>query len=225
MTKLRDRIVDALTAIAGVCAIVVTAIVGLRQFGPAQTPVEAATRDSFVQVVDNWERFSSVGHSLGPAAAAVTIVEFGDYECPFCRDAVPHIEAILRDYDDVRFVYRHMPLPTHPNALPAARAAECAGQQGHFWEYHAVLYASSSWQYADPVFEFERIAAAVGVPDDDAFALCVRSESPVPAIARDQAAAYDAGFNGTPSFLINDRWYRGVVDSLTFREIYAELTR
>src|SRR5690606_31536837 len=79
----------------------------------------------------------------GPANAKVTIVEWSDFECPFCARAVPTIERILKEYpNDVRFVFKHQPLSFHPNARPPASAAEAAGQQGKFWEMHDKLFAN-----------------------------------------------------------------------------------
>ena len=96
--------------------------------------------------VTNWQRYADGGHRLGPETAAVTIIEFGDYQCPFCRASEPHLKAIRAKYgNDVALVYRHFPLPGHGSAFPAARGAECAGQQDRFWEFHELLYSTESW--------------------------------------------------------------------------------
>jgi len=80
----------------------------------------------------------------GPADAWVTLVEFGDFECPYCRNAEPAIEAVLAAHpDDVRLVYKEFPLPQHDQAMPAALAADCADQQGQFWEMHDLLEKGS----------------------------------------------------------------------------------
>ena len=81
-------------------------------------------------------------HIRGPAAAPVTLVEYGDYECPYCGQAYPVVEAVRRQLGDtLRFVFRHFPLAqVHPHALHAAEAAEAAGAQGKFWEMHDTLF-------------------------------------------------------------------------------------
>jgi protein-disulfide isomerase len=81
-------------------------------------------------------------HSRGPEHASVVLVEYGDFECPNCKQAAPAVEIVLRRFEEqVRFVYRHFPLvDVHPHAFAAAEAAECAGAQGKFWEMHAALF-------------------------------------------------------------------------------------
>jgi len=85
-------------------------------------------------------------HSLGAAHAPVTVVEYGDFECPNCKNAAPAVKILLGNFlEQVRFVYRHFPLEQpHPHALGAAEAAECAGAQGKFWEMHDLLFANQA---------------------------------------------------------------------------------
>src|SRR5207249_6046035 len=79
-------------------------------------------------------------HVRGPLAAPVTLVEYGDFECPYCGQAEPVVRELLRDFGDVRYVWRHLPLSdVHPNAQRAAEAAEAAAEQGAFWEMHDLL--------------------------------------------------------------------------------------
>jgi protein-disulfide isomerase len=82
-------------------------------------------------------------HTLGPDHAPVIVVEYGDFECPSCKQAAPAVKLLLERFDQqVRFAYRHFPLEdVHPHALLAAEAAECAGAQGKFWEMHDLLFA------------------------------------------------------------------------------------
>ncbi len=81
-------------------------------------------------------------HVLGPSTAAVTLVEYGDYECPYCRQIHPMINEIMRRTEGLRFVYRHFPITKiHPHSKRAAEAAEAAGAQGRFWEMHDLLFA------------------------------------------------------------------------------------
>src|SRR5262249_59431361 len=83
--------------------------------------------------------------SQGPSNAPIVMIEFSDFQCPFCQRAEPTVEQVRKTYGDkIRLVYRHFPLPNHPNARPAAEAAACAEQQGKFWQYHKELFANSS---------------------------------------------------------------------------------
>ena len=89
---------------------------------------------------------SAADHKLGADHALVTVVEYGDFECPNCKNAVPAVKMLLAEHEDrVRFVYRHFPLEeAHPHALAAAEAAECAAQQGKFWQMHELLFANQA---------------------------------------------------------------------------------
>ena len=85
-------------------------------------------------------------HSIGPADAPVTVVEYGDLECPNCKQAAPAVKLLLRRFTGrIRFVYRHFPLEeVHPHAISAAEAAECAGAQGRFWPMHDLLFENQA---------------------------------------------------------------------------------
>jgi protein-disulfide isomerase len=89
---------------------------------------------------------TAADHALGSAHAPVTVVEYGDFECPNCKNAAPAVKMLLADHGDrIRFVYRHFPLEQpHPHALAAAEASECAGGQGKFWEMHDLLFANQT---------------------------------------------------------------------------------
>ena len=87
---------------------------------------------------------AATDHVLGPEHAPVTVVEYGDFECPNCKQAAPAVKLLMQRFPErVRFVYRHFPLESlHPHALQAAEAAECAGEQGQFWQMHDLLFAN-----------------------------------------------------------------------------------
>ncbi|HET9878401.1 MAG TPA: Na+/H+ antiporter NhaA [Candidatus Limnocylindria bacterium] len=149
-------------------------------------------------------------HVRGPADALVTLVEYGDYECPFCRRAAPVVDELLaRSEGTVRFVMRHLPLTdVHPNAALAAEAVEAAGAQGKFWEMHdRLLDPRSPLQAADLVGHAE----AIGL-DTDAFERDLHRGRFGARVARDVASAEAAGVAGTPTFFINERRYRGAYD-------------
>jgi protein-disulfide isomerase len=96
--------------------------------------------------IDLAEPLSQTDHVLGPTHAPVLVVEYGDFECPTCKQAVPAVDMLLQRYPNkVCFVFRHFPLEVpHPHALDAAQAAECAGAQGKFWEMHDLLFANQT---------------------------------------------------------------------------------
>src|SRR5688572_13907540 len=97
---------------------------------------------------------------LGAVKPAVTIVEFSDFECRFCRDVQPTLKQVLESYSkDVRLVFKHLPLEGHRNALPAARAAYCAAEQDRFWQFHDALFASKTWSPS----VFTQIATDLGL--------------------------------------------------------------
>jgi protein-disulfide isomerase len=139
---------------------------------------------------------------LGRADAPLTLVEFTDLECPFCRTFhVGTFERIKREYIDtgkIRFVSRDFPLDFHPNARPAAQAVRCAGEQGKFWEmrHHVTLNASALGGAV-----YERLARELKL-DLPSFSACAASDSHREAIDRDMTAGVNAGVTGTPSFVL-----------------------
>lgn len=223
MGKTMDRVTDVATVLAGLSAVVIAGFVVTGNRTSVAPPGQAA-----VVTIDEWEVFAEDGHRMGPEDAAVTIVEFGDYQCPFCREAEPHLKAILREFDDVALVYHHNPLSTHALAYPAARAVECAAQQDNFWPYHDELWRDVGWGLATNMEQardaFLRLADNIGIVDQSAFSACLASDAPVETVEAGKLLASAAGFSGTPSFLVNGRKHPGVLDSLWFRTLY-EATR
>lgn len=217
-----DRLTGLATIVAATSAAVMTALVGYRTLSPNR-PSQVQARST---VFENWHSYADTGHRIGPLEPKVTIVEFGDYQCPFCKAAQPHIEAILRRHaDDVALVYRHLPLSVHPFAYPAARAAECAGDQGAFWKYHQLLFKDSSWIGAITEAAFMNLASRAGVQDVDQFHSCLESLEPVRSIADDMATAQELGFKGTPMFLVNGEMHVGILDSIFFDDVMRRAKR
>ncbi len=141
---------------------------------------------------------AATGPARGRPDAPVTIVEFSDFECPFCRRAEATVRQILDRYpQQVRLVYRHFPLPMHPEARPAAEAAACAGDQGKFWEFHDKLLAGALDQASR-----ERYASEVGL-DVEKYKACVANRQFKDAVAADEKAGEAAGVSGTPAFFVN----------------------
>ncbi len=155
----------------------------------------------------------------GPAAAPIEIVEFSDFQCPYCLRVTPTVNQVLKAYgDQIRFVYRHYPLPNHPNARPAAEAAVCAADQGKFWPYHDRLFENPSKLGQS---ELKRDAADLGL-DTAKFDACVDSHKFKTTVDADLQAGLEAGVDGTPAFFINGRMISGAQPFDVFKRIIDE---
>ena len=141
------------------------------------------------------------GPSRGPADAKVTIVEFSDFQCPFCQRAKPVLDEVEKRHPkDVRIVYRHLPLDSlHPRARASAEAASCAADGNKFWEYHDKLFANNR---ALSDAELRKYAAEVGL-EAAAFDECVKSRKHASAVEADVEEAKKLGITGTPAFVVN----------------------
>ncbi len=161
--------------------------------------------------------------AIGPEDAALTIVEFGDFECPFCRQSFPIIRSLTQEFkNDVRFVYRDFPLDTiHPDARVAALGGYCAHQQGLFWPFHDKLFQNQESLTRTAILGY---ANQIGV-DSRAFALCLDSQSGQDEVNADVAAGQAAGVLGTPTWFINGMRVAGVIPEDVFRQIILELTK
>jgi protein-disulfide isomerase len=147
-------------------------------------------------------------HIRGPAEASVTVVEYGDFECPYCGRAEPVVRDLLSD-KDIRYVWRHLPLTdVHPAAQLAAEATEAAAAQGRFWEMHDLLL-----QHQDDLRpkDFVRYAAQIGL-DADRFHDDLMRHVHAARVAQDVESADLSGVSGTPTFFINDQRHYGAYD-------------
>jgi len=147
----------------------------------------------------------------GPADAAVTIMTFSDYQCPYCVRSEPVLAEVLERYpDQVRLVHRHFPLDNiHPFARPASEASMCAEEQGKFWEYHDGIFALQG-RLADG--SLTEIASSIGL-DEDAFSLCIEERRYKDFVETDFKAGQEAGVTGTPSFFLNGIKLKGARDA------------
>ncbi|MYV57245.1 Na+/H+ antiporter NhaA [Streptomyces sp. SID3212] len=145
----------------------------------------------------------------GPRHAPVTVVEYGDFECPYCGRAEPVIRDLLADFGDVRYVWRHLPLTdVHPQAQLAAEASEAAAEQGAFWEMHDVLLAH---QEALRPQDLHRYAEELGL-DVERFRKHLRKHTGASRVGEDVDSADLSEVSGTPTFFINGRRHRGAYD-------------
>ena len=150
----------------------------------------------------------------GPEGAPVTVVEFSDFQCPYCRGVQPALKQVLEAYGaNVRLSFKNLPLTDiHAQAMPAALAAFCAGEQGAFWQYHDALFASDD---LSPAW-LDRTAARLGL-DLPRFKSCLGSEKARSAVLRDAQEARRLGINGTPAFVINGKLVSGAIGFNDFK--------
>jgi protein-disulfide isomerase len=158
--------------------------------------------------------------AFGPEDAKVTMVEFVDFECPFCgryaRDTFPRLE---REYGDrIRYVSRHFPLQIHANARGAAEAAECAHRQGRYWEYHRVLFQNQKALDRKALIAHARHAGLDVAKLRD----CLAARDVLPVVQKDVDDGRRYGVTGTPAFFIDGRLVKGAVP---YEQLKAELDR
>ncbi|GEJ55782.1 thioredoxin domain-containing protein [Anaeromyxobacter diazotrophicus] len=140
------------------------------------------------------------GPSKGPASAPVTIVEFSDFECPYCSKAEDTVKQVMKAYDGkIRLVYRDFPLPFHPHAEKAAEAAQCAADQGKYWEMHEKLFANQQKLEAPALKGY---AKDLGL-DQAKFDKCLDGGDKAKVVEANKAAGSKVGVTGTPAFFIN----------------------
>jgi protein-disulfide isomerase/Skp family chaperone for outer membrane proteins len=159
--------------------------------------------------------------SMGPKNAPVTIVEFSDFECLYCRTAQSTIKQLLQTFEkEIRLVFKHLPLESHQHAFPAAQAAFCAGQQGLFWQYHDALFAAETLTSES----FNTIARNVGLKVPQ-FNRCLASDSSRNAVFFDMREASQLGINSTPTFMINGQLISGAISLEEFKAIVEQELR
>jgi protein-disulfide isomerase len=151
-------------------------------------------------------------HVRGPTESPVTIVEYGDFECPYCGQAEPVVRELLRDFGEVRYVWRHLPLnDVHPHAQLAAEAAEAAAVQGAFWEMHDLLLDHQDALRPPDLMGY---AEQLGL-DVDRFSNDLRERAGAARIAEDVDSADLSGVSGTPTFFVNGQRHYGAYDIAT----------
>lgn len=156
------------------------------------------------------------GPARGPDNAPVTVVEFSDFQCPFCGRAHDTVEQVMQAYaGKVRLVFRQFPLDMHKNAGKAAEAALCANEQGKFWEYHDVLFKN---QQTLEIAQLKDHANGVGL-DQAKFASCLDSGKFAKAVQDDMAAGQQVGVSGTPAFFINGVMLSGAMPFDEFKRV------
>jgi protein-disulfide isomerase len=205
----------------------ISAMLKNQKLGDAQRTYLKALRDKYgVKVMMEPPRIEvslDDDAAKGPAKAPVTIVEFSDYQCPFCSRAETTVTEVLKKYGDkVRIVYRDYPLGFHQNAQKAAEASECAKEQGKFWEMHGAMFAN---QGKLAVADLIETAGGIGL-DKDKFKTCVETGKYQQEVQKDFQDGSRYGVSGTPTFFINGIKMVGAKGTDAFAEIIeAELAR
>jgi protein-disulfide isomerase len=162
-------------------------------------------------------------HIRGPVDAALTLVEYGDFECPYCGAAYPVIEEVrLKMGQSLRFVYRHFPLPqVHPHAVQAAEAAEAAGAQRRFWPMHDMLFENQQALDSGSLLLY---ATRLQL-DVQAFTSDLASHAHKPSVERDFMGGVRSGVNGTPTLFINGLRYDGPRDVPSMIRVLNQVLR
>ncbi len=155
----------------------------------------------------------------GKAGAPVTIVEFSDFQCPFCQRVNPTLAKLRETYGDrINIVFKDYPLPNHPQAPKAAEAARCAGEQNKFWEMHDAMFAN---QRALEVPALKQTARAIGL-DGGAFDTCIDSGKHAATIEKNAALGEQMGVNSTPTLYVNGRQVLGAMPFEVFKQVIDE---
>jgi protein-disulfide isomerase len=157
--------------------------------------------------------------SRGSEDAKIAVVEFSDFQCPFCSRVTPTLEEVLENFgDDVRIVFKHLPLGMHPKAPAAHAAAEAAHRQGKFWEMHDLIFAKQAEMSPEKYVEY---AQQIGL-DVERFERDIASEDVKKKVAADASEAARLGVSGTPAFFVNGRYLSGAQPYGSFEALIKE---
>ncbi len=189
----------------------------------AQTFLNSLRKGSDVQMLLDPPRveveITSHDPTKGPDDAPVRIVEFSEFQCPYCARVGPTMQRIMDTYGDkIQVVFRNYPLPFHDDAVGAAEGAQCADAQGKFWEYHDKLFAN---QRALDTTNLKKYAVELGL-DAEAFNACLDSGKYKETVTEDHAYGSTLGVRGTPAFFINGRFLNGAQPFEAFQSIIDE---
>jgi protein-disulfide isomerase len=197
----QDTLLNAALIISAASALISTAFVVSKTIRGDPPRLPAAETVQLAE--DEWRGLTNVGQRIGPPTAPVTILEFSDFQCPFCRDAAASFTAMRRKYgDQVSIVFRHFPLERkHIAARSSAIASNCAAAQGRFEAFHDALFADQDSIGKKPMGWF---AARARVPDERSFLACLgKPGAAAHMVDRDMAAGDKFGVAGTPTVVIN----------------------
>lgn len=179
---------------------------------PTPTPTPEASGD-----ISKTAPITDSDHIRGNKNAKVTLLEYSDFQCPFCQRHNPTLDQLITQYgDDVRVVFRHFPLNSiHPQAQKAAEASECAAEQGKFWEMHDLMFANQS---ALDVTSLKGYAKTLGLSQSQ-FDSCLDTGKYASKVNQHASEAQAAGITGTPGTFVNDQLVKGAYPVATFQQI------
>lgn len=201
------------TGILVVCALIITGLV-LRQEFFKSAP------QSVVQQVENWKQLKLTGQRIGSADAPVQIIEFFDYQCPYCKQVQASVKAVQQNYPkEVSVVHEHFPLSGHEFAFEAAIATECAGRQGRFESYHNLLFAS---QDSLGSISYSELAKEAQISNISQFEECTEYQETAQIITNGTDLGRKLGITGIPTFMINGKLVSGVLSEQQFEFIIKE---
>ncbi len=204
---------DRLSIIVNVVVLVVVAYALLRPSGPLGARLAEWNRERRRDriLATSWSTVAD-GSRLDSSSAPIALVEFSDYECPYCRQQHTVLSASIAAGRSQGVAFRHLPLAIHPRARGAALAAICADRVGRFVPMHERLFTTTTW-IADT--NWVREALASGVTDTATFTACMRGRSAQERLESDVALARDLGIKGTPTFISPHEYYEGVLPEST----------
>jgi protein-disulfide isomerase len=184
------------------CCAIVTATAA------AYESAKAPAHGNAIRTVANWRSYATEGHRIGPAEAAVTVIAFSDYECPFTRELAQQLRALAVKFPtQFRVIYRDFPLGIHDHAMEAATAAECADRQGRFRAFHELITTIPTTAFSG---SWNALATKSGILDTIAFARCRTSPDVRAKVNADKAVGEILGVTATPGILVNDEQYSGL---------------
>lgn len=198
------RLSNLITILLSATAIIVLGLVAWKEvFSAASDPVPTPRK------VNNWENLASNGSLLGSEDAALRIVNFSDFQCPFCAQAHRQLRALQQNHPGaITIVFRHLPLEViHPHAFTAALAAECARAQGRFEAYHDALFFN---QDSIGLLGWEQFGERAGVSHIHEFKRCIAERDYEFRVSRDLADAERVGARGTPTFIFDGKMVSGI---------------
>jgi protein-disulfide isomerase len=188
-------------------------------FKTAAAPAPAPSRPGAPDPNRRYPVNTAGSPAKGPANAKVTLVEFSDFQCPFCSRVTPTLDQIEKEYgNQVRVVFKHLPLGMHSKAPAAHAAAEAAHRQGKFWEMHDLIFANQREMSPEKYVEY---AGQIEI-DVERFKRDVAAASVKQKIDADAQEAAKLGVTGTPGFFINGRFLRGARPFNSFKELIDE---
>jgi protein-disulfide isomerase len=210
------RLETAATGVLAICAVAITLMWAWREFQPR--PSLNAPPPPILE--DNWEEYAVGDARIGPRDASVVIVEFSDFQCPYCRSLFQKIDSVRSLYpSQVALVYRNFPLSRiHPQAFPAAIAAMCASFQGSFGAYHDALFRR---QDSLATTDWANLATQAGVADTNEFRRCLSEPRAARLVRADSVAGAKLRVTGTPMVMINGWRINGTPTDDELRRLIA----